>query len=95
MKRKMTAPRNPFVAAAKFKKAGAHGKTTKALRRTEKMELERGSGRVATGTWLLTRQRTGSNPSVPTSIKPSAFAECVSLDVAHAVRWQSGNALDC
>lgn len=39
MKRKPTAPRNPFVAAAKFRKAGAHGKTGKASRRADKMAL--------------------------------------------------------
>src|ERR1019366_9452100 len=39
MKRKSMAPRNPFVAAAKFRKAGAHGKTGKASRRADKMEL--------------------------------------------------------
>jgi hypothetical protein len=38
MKRKSTAPRNPFVAAAKFRKAGAHQKSNKALRRQEKMK---------------------------------------------------------
>lgn len=37
------APRNPFVAAARFKPAGAHGKTEKALRRANKMELRTGS----------------------------------------------------
>lgn len=42
MKRKQKAApreRNQFVAAALFRKAGAHGKTTKAIRRKEKMEL--------------------------------------------------------
>ncbi|HXA47088.1 MAG TPA: hypothetical protein VNW52_05630 [Burkholderiaceae bacterium] len=38
MKRKSTAPRNPFVAAAKFRNAGAHKKSNKALRRQEKMK---------------------------------------------------------
>jgi hypothetical protein len=33
------APRNPLVAAAKFRKAGAHGKSEKALRREEKVRL--------------------------------------------------------
>ena len=32
------APRNPLVAAARFRKAGAHGKSEKALRREEKMK---------------------------------------------------------
>ncbi len=33
---KAPSPRNPFVAAAFFKKAGAHLKSEKALRRQEK-----------------------------------------------------------
>jgi hypothetical protein len=32
------APRNPLVAAVKFRKAGAHGKTEKAKRRAQKMQ---------------------------------------------------------
>lgn len=32
-------PRNPLVATAKFRKAGAHGKSVKALRREEKIKL--------------------------------------------------------
>lgn len=32
-------PRNPFVALAKFRKAGAHTKPTKSLRRHEKQAL--------------------------------------------------------
>lgn len=47
MNRKMMAPRNPFVAVAKLKKAGAHGKSKKALRRAEKMELQSGYGIAA------------------------------------------------
>ena len=34
--RKMPPPRNPFVAAAKFKKAGQHRKSNKAMRRAER-----------------------------------------------------------
>lgn len=37
MKRKISAPRNHFVAAAKFRKAGVHGRRHKAMRRAEKM----------------------------------------------------------
>lgn len=47
--RKMPAPRNPFVAAAKFKKAGAHATTEKAKRRAAKSEVQKewgGSSRV-------------------------------------------------
>jgi len=32
------APRNPLVAAVKFRKAGAHGKSEKALRREQKIQ---------------------------------------------------------
>ena len=35
-------PRNYFVAHAMKRKAGGHGKTTKAVRRKEKMELMQG-----------------------------------------------------
>lgn len=35
------APRNPLVAEAKFRKAGAHGKSEKALRRAEKMKVRK------------------------------------------------------
>ncbi len=35
------APRNPLVAEALFRKAGAHGKGRKALRRAGKMELKK------------------------------------------------------
>lgn len=41
MKRKtmLVRPRNPLVAPALFRKAGAHGKSEKATRRAAKMEL--------------------------------------------------------
>ena len=35
------APRNPLVAAAKFREAGAHGKSAKASCREEKMNLKK------------------------------------------------------
>ncbi|THF61660.1 hypothetical protein E6O51_09425 [Pseudothauera rhizosphaerae] len=41
-----TKPRNPYVASAKFRKAGAHGKTEKAQRRQAKAALRRESKRV-------------------------------------------------
>lgn len=47
MKRKMSAPRNPFVVTAKFKKAGAHRKPNKALRRAAHVAVEREAGREA------------------------------------------------
>lgn len=49
MKRKqMAAPkeRNQFVAAALFRKAGAHVKTNKAIRRKQKMEMWEYNSRV-------------------------------------------------
>ena len=44
MKRKKSAPRNPLVAVALFKAAGAHGRSEKALRRAAKMQLQREYG---------------------------------------------------
>lgn len=44
MKRKIPAPRNPYVAAAKFKKAGVHVKSKKARRRAAKMREAREVG---------------------------------------------------
>ena len=35
----LKAPRNPLVAAVLFKKSGVHGKSEKALRRTQKIQL--------------------------------------------------------
>ncbi len=35
------APRNPLVAKARFRKAGAHGKSEKALRCGEKLKLKK------------------------------------------------------
>lgn len=42
----MPAPRNPHVAAAKFRKAGTHLKSGKALRRNEKMADQRERDRL-------------------------------------------------
>lgn len=48
MKQRKSAPRNPLVAVAKFKKAGAHGRSEKVSRRAVKMELEKcGNGSMA------------------------------------------------
>lgn len=41
MKRIASAPRNPFVVAAKFKNAGPHMKSEKAIRRAARIELGR------------------------------------------------------
>lgn len=51
------------------RKAGAHGKTTKATRRKEKMETQReyGVNGQAQQTFNLPGQ--GSNPCAPTSLK--------------------------
>lgn len=66
MKRKIRAPRNPFVVAAKFKKAGAHGKAEKALRRATKMEFQREYG-VKAAQHPFKVPGLGSTPSTPTS----------------------------
>ncbi len=42
------APRNPLVAGALFRKAGAHGKSEKAKRRKEKVEF----GKLASSTGI-------------------------------------------
>ncbi len=80
MKRKIPPQRNPFVAVAKFKKAGAHGKSKKAQRRAEKMELQGKVGVVAAHR-TFNPVRMSSNLSPSTSIKQSAFFECGLLDV--------------
>lgn len=94
MRRKITAPRNPLIAAARFKKAGAHGKSIKARRRAEKMELQGKVGIVAVHRTFNPAQEC-SNHSPSTSTKQNAFFECGSLVVASVVRWQSGNADGC
>ena len=68
MKRKRLAPRNPLVAVAKFKKAGAHGKSEKALRRAAKTELQREHG-VKAAQHPFKVPGLGSSPSAPTSMK--------------------------
>jgi len=40
-KQQLHTPRNPLVAIVLFKKSGAHGKTTKALRRESKVSTKR------------------------------------------------------
>ncbi|MDR2195718.1 MAG: hypothetical protein LBE50_03825 [Gallionellaceae bacterium] len=62
-KRKPMAPRNPFVAAAKFKKAGAHKKPYKAIRRAEKQAL---LGRSSKVEQEVHPRGDGSIPSAPT-----------------------------
>ncbi len=70
MKRKRSAPRNPLVAVAKFKKAGAHGKSGKALRRAANMELQREHG-VKAAQHPFKVPGPGSSPGAPTSGKKS------------------------
>jgi hypothetical protein len=41
--KKISAPRNPYVAAAHMRKAGPHQKTNKAIRRKETVKLMRDS----------------------------------------------------
>lgn len=55
MKRKPTAPRNPFVAAALFKKAGAHDKPNKAKRRAETVTFQRALNSDGQSSGLLIR----------------------------------------
>lgn len=47
MKKSLLAPRNPLVVAALLRKAGAHQKTGKALRRAERIALLVALGRRA------------------------------------------------
>jgi hypothetical protein len=70
MKRKSSAPRNPFVSAAKFRKAGAHKKSNKALRRSDKVKYQ-GALAEWSGICLLSRTRMGSNPSGSASKMPT------------------------
>ena len=65
------APRNPLVAPAKFRKAGAHGKSAKAVRRAEKIQLQGEYGVAATRP-LRKVLGQGSSPCAPT-ITPFAW----------------------
>ena len=93
MKRKQVLPRNPFVAAAKFKKAGAHGKSEKALRREGKMHIHREYG-VAVAQHPFKVPGLGSTPSAPTSSTTKADRHrCVS--VVLFLGSSVGRAFDC
>lgn len=59
-------PRNPLVAKAMFRKAGAHDKTRKAKRRGEKVMWQRECG-VAVAQQAFTLPGSGSNPGAPTT----------------------------
>jgi len=69
MKQKPSPPRNPFVAAAKFRKAGAHKKSNKALRRSDKMKHQ-GALTELSDIYLLSRTRLTDIPPTPST------AEC-------------------
>lgn len=56
MKRKPSAPRNFIAVAARMKHAGFHGKTKKAMRRAEKMSLQRVCNSDGQSSGLLTRE---------------------------------------
>lgn len=94
MKRKMSAPRNPFVAVAMFKKAGAHGKSSKALRRAEKMELQSGYGIAAVQRAFNPQTKVQLLVARPAPSK-AHFPSAVCLMLVSVVRWQSGNADGC
>lgn len=81
MKRKRSAPRNPLVAAAKFKTAGVHGKTEKALRRAARIQTLREYG-VAVAQHPFKVPGLGSTPSAPTTsalLCASVHGVCVRL----------------
>ena len=65
------APRNQFVAPAKFRKAGAHGKSAKATRRADKITLQREYG-VTAAQHPFKVPGQGSSPCAPT-ITPFAW----------------------
>lgn len=71
MKRKLPAPRNPFVAVAMFKKAGTHVKPHKAIRRTQEVNLKREYG-VAVAQHPFKVPGPGSNPGAPTKTSTKA-----------------------
>lgn len=82
-KRKSMAPRNQFVAAAKFRKAGRHDKTKKALRRAARIEMQKGVLAEWRGSGLLIRTRwvriPQTPPSCPTKADHGLFPLCSSL----------------
>ena len=56
-------PRNVFVVAAKFRKAGAHRKSEKAVRRAEKIKLWVGGVAAAHQAFTLTKDEFESLPT--------------------------------
>lgn len=53
-KPKILKPRNPYLVAAMFRKAGAHGKSRKAERRAAKVSLRQDMDRYPSGQRELT-----------------------------------------
>jgi hypothetical protein len=68
MKRKPKAPRarNHLVVHAFKRKAGAHRKSGKALRRKDRVEHNRGLTQLVQSIRLLSEESQGSNPAPPT-----------------------------
>lgn len=68
MKRKsmLVRPRNPLVVPAQFRKAGAHRKTGKALRRAAKKEIQEGCWPRGCRHLAFTQADESSNLSQPT-----------------------------
>ena len=72
-------PRNPYVAAAKFRHAGAHGKTEKARRRQDAVALihtlkgsrRNGGGEVFQPAFPHRDGRTESLPAMPVTHCPA------------------------
>lgn len=69
MKRKPKAPRarNHLVVHAIKRKAGAHRKSGKALRRNDQVEHYRGLTQLVQSIRLLSEESQGSNPAPPTN----------------------------
>lgn len=63
--KRLLVPRNPFLAPALFRLAGAHGKTMKAQRRAAKMETERRVAQLVEHP-AFNRDGESSNLSAPT-----------------------------
>lgn len=80
MKRKPSAPRNPYVAVARMKKAGAHRKSNKALRRAENMKVRECSSDGSSNRLLPGRSQV-RGLSLPPSAKSIDTNDSVFMDV--------------
>ncbi len=65
-------PRNPLVAPALFRKAGKHGKTTKAQRRLDQVQIQRQSVAKADGDG----ERAASTASCSQDVVAAARGAC-------------------